>query len=120
MIEYTLPKTHRLLTKADFDSVFARKASVADGTLVVYACQGDQPHPRLGLVVSRKVGNAVMRNRWKRLLREAFRLAQHELPKCDFVCLPRGKTTPEFTAVEQSLRSLAKRAAKRLATTESK
>lgn len=119
MIEYTFSKTQRLLKKTDFDSVFARKASVADGMLIVYACENDRNQSRLGLVVSRKVGNAVVRNRWKRLVREAFRLAQHDLPKCDFVVLPRGKQPPEFMAVQISLKSLSARAAKRLTKTES-
>jgi ribonuclease P protein component len=38
------------------------------------------PHPRLGMSVNRKVGNAVRRNRIRRLIRESFRLMQHDFP----------------------------------------
>lgn len=109
------PKSLRLLRGAEFDGVFGAKCSAADGVLVVYAWPNSLGHPRLGLVVSRKVGKAVRRNRWKRLLREAFRMAQHDLPAMDFVCLPRLRDQPTLAAVQGSLRRLAPQLAKKAA-----
>ena len=69
----TLPKLHRLTRTEQFQRVFAARCSAADAVLVVFALPNELPYCRLGLSVSKKVGNAVVRNRWKRLIREAFR-----------------------------------------------
>jgi ribonuclease P protein component len=114
-VSETFPKSYRLLTREQFDRVFAAKCSAADGRIIVYGAANDCAHPRIGLVVSRKIGNAVVRNRWKRLLREAFRLSRNELPEhLDLVVLPKQGAKPQLGALQQSLVELSRRLAKRV------
>ena len=113
---FRFPQHLRLKTPPQFQAVYDRKKSVSDAVLVVYAAPNGLPHPRVGLSVSKKVGNAVVRNRYKRLFREAFRLTQHDLPPgLDFVLIPRkGDTEPTLERLKASLMKLAADAAKRL------
>jgi ribonuclease P protein component len=111
----TFPKARRLLRGPDFVRVFATKVFAADGTLVVSADRSTAEKTRLGLSVSRKVGNAVVRNRWKRLIREAFRRQKDLLPPgIDLVVRPRAGAKDDFAAVTRSLMNLAKRVARTL------
>lgn len=105
----------RIRHQADFNRVFQHEAFASDPVLVVRGCPNALPHPRLGLSVSRKVGNAVVRNRWKRLIREAFRRQQHDLPAgYDFVFRPRRGAEPEFAAIFASLPRLCRQLVQRL------
>ena len=112
---FSFPKELRLRTGAEFDAVFKAKVTAGDGVLVIHARPNGLGHARLGMAVSRKVGNAVRRNRWKRCLREAFRLAQHELPALDLVCLPRLRDVPTLEVVDMALRGLVRRLEKKAA-----
>src|SRR6476469_1722531 len=111
----TFPQSRRLKTPAEFDRCYKRKRSASDDVLIVYACENGLDHPRLGCSVSKKIGNAVVRNRYKRLFREAFRLSQHDLPAgTDFILIPRPGGEPALDAVRASLVKLAKQAARKL------
>ena len=110
MPDARFPRSHRLLRGADFDAVFARRCSVADDLLIVYGLSNELGRSRIGLSVSRKVGPAVVRNRWKRALREAFRQAGRRLPGgLDLVVIPRPRAEVDARRLARSLPALARR-----------
>ncbi|MBM3971223.1 MAG: ribonuclease P protein component [Planctomycetes bacterium] len=110
------PKTVRVRSRLDFDAVYERGLRVSDGCLSLIVLPNGRPASRLGLAVSKRSGNSVQRNQLKRLLREAFRLSQADLPTgLDLVVQPRTEAPIKFDVLRQSLASLASRAVKKLA-----
>jgi ribonuclease P protein component len=106
---------YRIRRGADFQRAFRQRVSAADSCIVVFGYSNGLPHPRLGMSVSRKVGGAVVRNRWKRLLREAFRLARPELPAgIDLIVIPRAGIEPILATLMESLVHLAGRLDRKL------
>lgn len=119
MTDQRFPPELRIRKQADFDRVYEARAYAADDVLVVNGCSNGLAHPRLGLSVSRKVGNAVARNAWKRRIREAFRQCGELLPAgIDLVVRPQRGAACDFQAIVRSLPALAQRVARRLTSSQ--
>ena len=77
----------------DFRRLYARGKSYVTPLVVVYVMKNRTKNVRVGITTSKKIGNAVLRNRSRRVIREAFRgLAGRVRPGFDLVFVARGKT----------------------------
>jgi len=76
----TFARSQRLTLDREYQAAFRARLRKAKHPLVVFGRSNGLDRPRLGLSVGRKVGPAVTRNRVKRMIREAFRLNQGDLP----------------------------------------
>ena len=112
---FGIRKEQRLRSPLDFARVYDRGQRAGDGHLLVFAAPNDLGRTRFGLSVSRKHGNAVKRASLKRLLREAFRLSQHDLPQgLDLILIPRQGSGAELDDFRRSLVRNAERLVRRL------
>jgi ribonuclease P protein component len=86
MPSYRLFKAAKLIKTDEFSSVFNFRKRIASEYLALHYQPNQLPKPRLGLVVGKKTAKlAVSRNYMRRVLRELFRLNQHEISSADII-----------------------------------
>ena len=114
MKQFGHPAESRIKKTRDFRRAFDGQIRCGDHLVLVFVQPAEAGTRRLGLSVSRKHGNAVKRVRKKRLLREAFRLEQAELPDgYDYVVVPRVSSLGSLDEYRRSLVKQARRAVRR-------
>ena len=121
MKQFSFSKEKRLVSNSQFQDVLARGRRLSDGRLILCIAENNRGHSRLGVSVGKSQGNAVIRNRLKRLVREAFRQSQKQIPAgFDYVVMiavrrPNKKdasekvTLPTFEQIRNSFLTLVRR-----------
>lgn len=106
-----LKRPNRLRKSQDFQRVRREGKSLARGPVVYLSCPGEHDTVRVGVSAGKGIGNAVRRNRAKRLLREAIRpLLMHVRPGRDIVLLARKSCLNESSlSLQKTLETLVKK-----------
>ena len=101
---------HSLRTTKEFQQVYKTGKSKANRYLVMYVAQNNLSINRLGISVSKKVGNSVVRHHLTRLIREAYRLNSNMFnSSLDIVVIARNTAKDKtYKEVESALLHLAK------------
>lgn len=101
----------RMRSSLDFSAVYSTRLSLRTKDLIVCVRRNGLGHPRIGLSVSVKIGNAVVRNRVKRILRDIFRRNRESIPgDFDLVFIPKGSDAMlNYVAAEDAFLDLMRR-----------
>jgi len=107
-VTYEFNRESRLLTPGHFQSVFENPKRFGSSHFTILISQNSDNNNRLGLAIAKKrVKLAVQRNRIKRIIRESFRLNQHELPNIDMVVMVKsGIDNLDNTTINKQLEKI--------------
>jgi ribonuclease P protein component len=106
-----MKKNFRIKKNEDFQVVFKKGKSFANRQFVIYIFdKPDQKQFRIGLSVSKKLGNAVLRNRVKRYIREVVKeLKENISPNKDYIIIARKPAADmDFHQINASLQHVMK------------
>ncbi len=100
---FCFPRDNRIVTADAYASTKRRGVRLATRYFILYVAASKEGLSRVGIVASRKVGNAVVRNRHKRRLREVFRLNQKTFatPLDIVAIIKKRERTPAFSDYER-------------------
>ena len=100
-----MKKRFRVKKEKDFNAIFQEGKSVANRKFVVYRLENSEQHFRVGLSVSKKLGNAVTRNQIKRRIRHVLITHKDQIiENLDFVVIARkGVEEMNYTEIEKNL-----------------
>lgn len=105
-----MKKEYRLCKNKDFKDVLDKKNSVACGEFVIYFKKNDLLHARIGISVSSKIGNSVIRHRVKRQISEMFKEIYNFIHNEDVVVIVKNKfLNNTFVENKEKLNKLLKK-----------
>lgn len=103
----------RLRNREDYSRVYRGGRSFANGQFVVYWSKQPSAQPfRVGISASKKIGNAVVRNRMRRLVKEIVRHMEGQIvPYVDFILIVRKPAvTMSYAELERSIKHVLRKA----------
>ncbi len=111
-MDQRLTRGERITRQAEIDACYRQGRRYAGRLLRIHAKASELPHPRLAISVPGRLCDSVRRNRWKRLIREAFRLHKEDFgPRIDIVVVP---TKPPAGLLRQDVEAALLELARRM------
>lgn len=103
--------TESLKKKCEFRIVYSKGKPIANRLLVMYVLPNGLTYNRLGISVSKKVGNSVVRNKVTRRIRESYRLSESRTAAgSDIIIIARtSANTATYAGIDKALRQLMKK-----------
>lgn len=105
-------KKEVLRRDSDFSSIYKKGKSVGDRFVVIFSKKNNLPYNRTAFLASKKVGNAVARNRARRLMKESYRSVGDQLATgYDIIFIARKTiTNSKLADVKKSIEAAARKA----------
>ena len=96
-----MKKEFRVKRNEDFSKIIARKKSFANSCFIIYKDENQMGHGRVGISVSKKLGNAVTRNKIKRQLRMMIQECFHFDEEVDYIVIVRKRFLDLYKKVKR-------------------
>lgn len=103
-MDESFPKRFRIRKRHEFRRVYEKGRRISARFVIIHHLDSGLDYPRIGITVTKKVGNAAVRNRWKRLIREVFRKNRPAFPPKDMVItVKKGVNPPSYRELEEDI-----------------